>query len=196
METQRLEQEVLSRDREINKTREEKEKLRKKLGYEKKKVGRLENFRAEEKMERDMLQEQINHLNKEIVSLKKDIEAKQKSINELHRANDVTEKSLRRAEELSREQIEKVGIGERANRRLQGELTHCEKDLHKQTTMIHKLEKARERVGLEASELSNKYMSQIEKTKIKERLLKETQKQIVDLKHKLKAQQQLYESVR
>jgi len=196
VENQRVEQELLNRDREINKTRDEKEKLRRKLGYEKKKVGRLENFRAEEKMERDMLQEQINHLNKEIVTLKKDIESKHKAINELHRANDVTEKSLRRAEELSREHAEKVGIGERANRRLQGELLSCEKDVQKQETMVHKLEKERERVGLEASELSNKYMSQIEKTKIKERLLKETQKQIMDLKHKLKAQQQLYESVR
>lgn len=129
VENQRIETELLNRDKEINKTRDEKENLRKKLGYEKKKVGRLENFRAEEKMERDMLQEQINHLNKEIVSLKKDIEMKQKSINELHRANDVTEKLLRRAEDLSREQTEKVGIGERANRRLQGELVSAEKDV-------------------------------------------------------------------
>ena len=81
-----------------------------------------------------------------------------------------------------------------ANRRW-GELTHCEK-VAQTSDDDSQAREGKRACGLEASELSNKYMSQIEKTKIKERLLKETQKQIVDLKHKLKAQQQLYESVR
>lgn len=195
-ETKRLEQEILVRDRDLNRSQEAMEKLKRFLANEKKKVGRLENARAEEKMERDMLQEQIAQLNKEIVAYKKDLEAKKTQIIELHRSNDMQQKHLRRSEAQTKEQAERVGISERANRRLKGEINTYEHDVQEREKTIVKLEKARERVGMEATENHNRYLAQVEATKMQERACKELQKQIVELQHKLKAQQQLYETVR
>merc|ERR1719446_1615967 len=50
-------------------------------------------------------------------------------------------------------------------------------------------------MGMEASEAHNKYLAQLEETKLKERTIAELQK-VVELQSKHKSQQQLYEAVR
>merc|ERR1739848_384618 len=84
-ESLRLEQDVLAREKDINRRKEAETRLKRMWDNEKKKVARLENKRAEEKMERSMLQEQIVHLNKDILQFKKETETRQKKINEMHR---------------------------------------------------------------------------------------------------------------
>lgn len=79
---------------------------------------------------------------------------------------------------------------------LSNELSTFEQEAQKQRKLIYKLDKARERADAEASEFQGKFQQQLEVTKLKERTIDEMQKQIQELKAKLKQQENLYEAVR
>lgn len=192
----RLEAIIVDRDREVNRTREDAARLRRQWDTEKKKVGRLENKRLEEKHEKDLVVQTSNQQAQEILRHTKTNNMATRKINTMARNADMQAKQIIRHQQLTKEEEAKVSLQVRNVNRLKGELITFEQEAQQQRKLIYKLEKARERMGMEATEAHNKYLSQLEETKLKERTIAELQREVLELQQKLKSQQQLYEAVR
>eukprot|EP00941_MAST-03F_sp_MAST-3F-sp1_P000155 g155.t1 len=191
-----LEAVIVNRDREVNRAKEEAARLRRQWDSEKKKVGRLENKRLEEKQEKELVQKTANQQAQEILKQTKQVNQRDRRINTMARNTDMIQKQLVRQQQVTKEEEAKTALEIRNVEQLKSELIVFEKEAQKQRKLIYKLEKARERMGMEATEAHNKYLGQLEETKLKERTIAELQRQVQELQHKLKSQQQLYEAVR
>jgi len=181
---------------EVTKMSNECEMLKRKVDKEKKLTLQLRQIIEDRKAEHSNLESQVLQLNKDLHHAVKQEDVKAKDVDSLKRAAELSEKLISRESQKVKHVTKQVQLTELASKNLETEIYSFKQEASKQRKLIYQLEKDREKYGLEASEAHAKYIQALDQVKLKEMLLAETQKKVLEGEGKLKQQQQLYEAVR
>merc|ERR1711937_236940 len=117
-DTNRLDAEVLARERRINHHKEEVARQTRFYDNEKKRRIRLESKHSEDRAELDTFQQQMKQMAKEITVFKKEDDKKEKGIADLQRSADMQQKIILHERQNKLAEQEKVSLTERNVSRL------------------------------------------------------------------------------
>ena len=173
-----------------------KEKQEKRVVVEQKHTKKMEQNWKTEQQKRELVEQDLLHLEKEILMHKKAAHAQDRDMDKLEREKQVERKGREKADGATKVALDEVKANERIAKNLETEVVAYKQEAAKQRKLIYQLEKDREKYGIEASEQRALYLQALEDAKLTETRLSELQKQVLGGDQKLKQQQQLYEAVR
>jgi hypothetical protein len=136
-----------------------------------------------------LIKAMIHAYEKDIEGYKRKFETDQRQIEELSRERDLINRSLQKSSSMTQKQINLVRIHEQTKRNLEQDITSFKDEIGKQRKIIYQLEKERDQHIIEAANVQNQLLENIEVVKFKENEVYEFKKKISDLENKLKQQQ-------
>ncbi|XP_053471025.1 cilia- and flagella-associated protein 58 isoform X2 [Ictalurus furcatus] len=181
---------------EVSQMKQETVKLTKIREATQKKLRLMEVQKLEVEEQRDTLKNQIGGLEKEMEMAEKQTESDKKKIDELIREKDMLSKNMIKAANATEKQLNLVKLHEQTKKTLDQEILNYRDEAQKQRKIIFQLEKERDRYINEASDLTQKVLSNMEDLKVREMEIFEYKKKIAEAETKLKQQQNLYEAIR
>ncbi|KAJ3291267.1 hypothetical protein HK104_006210 [Borealophlyctis nickersoniae] len=161
-----------------------------------KRIKGLEEAKLEAEVERDQLKGITHGLNHDLDTLRRELDAAHKSIENLSRERDIAQKNFVKATGATQKQFNVVKLAEQTKRNLEQEIMGYKDEASKMRKLIYSLEKDRDRHINEASKVSQQLTAKEEDIKMNEMMLFDSKKKISELERKLKEQQSLYENVR
>ncbi|KAL2915303.1 hypothetical protein HK105_205168 [Polyrhizophydium stewartii] len=161
-----------------------------------KKLKGVEESRMGAEMERDSLRSTNSHLNHDIEGLLKELEQTKKSLEMASRERDIAQKNFVKATGATQKQFNVLKLAEQTQRKLEQEIQGYKDEAQKMRKLIYTLEKDRDNKINEASRLDQVIMTKDEEMKMKDMIIFDSKKKIIEFERKLKEQQALYENVR
>lgn len=173
----------------------EKDKVLKMHEVLKKKDRSLDEERNELETHRNGLKDDIKTMQGKADMAKKDADIDRKKIEDLLRERDILNKSVVKADERTKKQIDVVKRQETQAMNLQKDIARWKADAQEFRKRIFELEKQREKYGIELTQANAKYFGAKEELKTRGVLLTELKKQIQNVDAKLNQQKNLYDAV-
>ncbi|XP_072477797.1 cilia- and flagella-associated protein 58 isoform X4 [Notamacropus eugenii] len=195
-ENQQKTLELKAKEEEIHQMRLDIGRLNKMRELIHKKLHQAEDQKAEVEQTKEILKNQIGGLEKELEIAKKQGELDKKAMDELLRERDILNKNLLKAVIATQKQVDLVKLHEQNKRHLEEEIQNYKDEAQKQRKIIFQLEKERDRYINEASDLTQRVLTNMEDIKVREMQIFDYRKKIAESETKLKQQQNLYEAVR
>lgn len=159
------------------------------------KLRSVEEQKAEVESKRESLKQQMASLERELEQARKQSEMDKKSYEDLVRERDILSKGLRKSEGSSERLEHLVKIKDQSIKTIQQEIANYKEEAKKQRNLLFQLERERDRYGKDATDATQKCLSQMEEVKRREMELLRQKKKIAETENKLKQQQTLYEAV-
>ncbi|KAJ3347867.1 hypothetical protein HDU83_001692 [Entophlyctis luteolus] len=156
----------------------------------------IEDDKMETEVDRDNLRGQNNSLTHERDNLRKQLEIVEKQLDTVCRERNIAQKNFVRATGAMQKQLNASKLADQTKRNLEQEISAYKEEAAKMRKIIYSLEKDRDRHINEASKVASELMLKDEDVKIKDIMLYDARKKIIDFERKLKEQQTLYENVR
>ncbi|CAM9510540.1 unnamed protein product [Chrysoparadoxa australica] len=167
-----------------------------KLEREKKSAEHYKKLFNDSKTPLNMAKAQTASLEKELDMFRRREERFRKEIDSGEREKSLQLQATQKAEEYHKHALDVVKEKERISNSLETELGSYKSEVNRQRKEIMRLEKEREKYGMELSEAQTVYMQALEDVKLRDMRINELGKKVFEWEVKLKQQQQLYESVR
>mmetsp|Transcript_98233 Transcript_98233/g.283447 ORF Transcript_98233/g.283447 Transcript_98233/m.283447 type:complete len:844 (-) Transcript_98233:99-2630(-) len=180
---------------EIEKHAKEKEKILKMHDALRKKESELDAEKSELESQRNTLKMELKTMQDEHDSARKGADVDRKKIEDLLRERDILNKSVVKADERTKKQIDLVKRQETQAMNLQKDITRWKADAHEFRKRIFELEKQREKYGIELTQANAKFFAAKEELKTRGTRLTELKKQIQNVEAKLNQQKNLYDAV-
>ncbi|KAJ3415562.1 hypothetical protein HDV05_004613 [Chytridiales sp. JEL 0842] len=195
-QAQQFTSDIKSWEEELDKYKEEYRGITRMKEMMQKKVKMLEEGKLAAEVERDTLKN-INHsLTHEHETFKRELENAQKQLEHLTRERDIAQKNFVKATGATQKQMSAVKLADQTKRNLEHEIIGYKDEAAKMRKLIYALEKDRDRHINTASQVQFELDARDQELKMKEMLIFDSRKKIMDLEKKLKEQQALYENVR
>ncbi|NXC00181.1 CFA58 protein, partial [Orthonyx spaldingii] len=160
------------------------------------KLRSAEEQKVDAEHEKSMLKNQIMRLEKELETAKKQAEIDKRTIDGLVRERDILNQSLIKATNATQKQIHLVKLHEQSKQNLEAEIQNYKTEAQKQRKIIYQLEKERESLIKETSELKEKVLHHMKDLEINQVQMCDYEKEIQVQMIKLKQQQNLCETLR
>uniref|UniRef100_T2MCK8 Coiled-coil domain-containing protein 147 n=1 Tax=Hydra vulgaris TaxID=6087 RepID=T2MCK8_HYDVU len=187
---------VQAKEEEVNALKQDSLRLTRQREAIQRKLRTVEDLKIETDFHKETLKNQINALEKELETSKKQQEMDKKAIDDFVRERDILNKNLLKAAGSTQKQVDLVRLHEQAKKNLEVEIQNYKDEASKQRKIIFQMEKDRDRYINEASELTQKVLLHMEDVKVREMEIFDYKKKIAEAETKLKQQQNLYEAVR
>lgn len=129
-------------------------------------------------------------------ALKKDVETYSKQLEMTSRERDLSQKNFVKSTSASQKQFNVLKLSEQSQRTLEQEISGYRDEAQKMRKLIYSLEKDRDNRQNEVTIIQTELTGMIEGMKMKENLVFDGKKKILEAEKKLKEQQALYENVR
>ena len=191
-----LEQDLKAQQDEVARHKQDVGRLQRHLDNAKKENKKCQAKLAEEKATQSELKAQIQSITRDLELEARTVEKRQHDIESLHRDRDQQRQKLVRESQRSKENQEKHEASERTIAHLESKITRYRNEAVKARNVIYQLEKDREKYGIQAAEAQARLMQAEEEVKLRENQMAELEKKVVDVRARLKQQQQMYEAVR
>ncbi|XP_047127925.1 cilia- and flagella-associated protein 58 [Hydra vulgaris] len=188
--------ELRAKEEEVNALKQDSLRLTRQREAIQRKLRTVEDLKIETDFHKETLKNQINALEKELETSKKQQEMDKKAIDDFVRERDILNKNLLKAAGSTQKQVDLVRLHEQAKKNLEVEIQNYKDEASKQRKIIFQMEKDRDRYINEASELTQKVLLHMEDVKVREMEIFDYKKKIAEAETKLKQQQNLYEAVR
>lgn len=195
LENQQRELQLRARKEEISKNEEEKDKIIKMHDALKKKDKVVAEERGQLESQRNELKEELKTMQTSIETCKKDSDVDRKKIEDLLRERDILNKSVVKADERTKHQIDLVKRQETQAMNMQKDIARWKQDAQEFRKRIFVLEQQREKYSLELQQANAKYCGAKEELKQRGLRLTELKKQIQKVDAKLNQQKNLYDTV-
>lgn len=180
----------------ISKLRQENQNYARDNHADLKKNRQLENQIQEAMLQKDVAKQSVYNLGKEIEFAKKQAKDDEKLLKSLRADHEKLVKEIDGIDNVTSDQSQD------AERNLKKEVDHKndieknKEEVAQHAQDIWRLDKAKEKYGIEASQANSKYLHCLEEVKLKNNLIAELQKKNVEAEANLKSMQNLYETVR
>jgi len=191
-----LDKELKEKHEEIRTCTAERDKTKKALDVLKRRKALDDEARHEMYLAKGVLKTETENLIREIDMLKKQAETDSKTITDILRDRESLNRALIRCDDRTKEQAKKVKSHDEEAQQLERDVDKIKLDVQDAIKKAYKLDKTREKYGLECSLANSKYMSAVEELKNRDNKISELRKNFADVKAKLAQQKQLYEAVR
>lgn len=195
-ENHQLDKELKEKHEEIRTSTAERDKTKKALDVLKRRKALDDEARHEMNLAKAVLKTETENLIREIDMLKKQAETDSKTITDILRDRESLNRALIRCDDRTKEQAKKVKSHDEEAMQLERDVDKIKLDVQDAVKKAYKLDKTREKYGLECSLANSKYMSAVEELKNRDNKISELRKNFADVKAKLAQQKQLYEAVR
>ncbi|XP_066211174.1 cilia- and flagella-associated protein 58 isoform X1 [Saccopteryx leptura] len=195
-ENQQKALELKAKEEELHQMHTDMGKLNKVREQAHRKLHQIEEQKAEVEQQKDTLKNQIMALEREVEVSKKQAELDKKAMDELMRERDMLNKNMLKAIHTTQKQIDLVKLHEQSKRSLEEEIHNYKEEAQKQRKIIFQLEKDRDRYINEASDLTQKVLTNTKDIKVREMQILDYKKKIAESETKIKQQQNLYETLR
>ena len=156
----------------------------------------LDTQKNQSEQEKKIIYSSVNHLEREIDILKKQADMDKSQIESLAKEKNILLKSIKKAENSNLDQRQNAENYKNQKQNAEMELQNKRKETQQLMEEKKKLEKEKDKYGHEASQAIAKYTHCLEEVKLKDNLIQELQKKIIEGDARLKQQQNLYEAVR
>eukprot|EP00842_Homolaphlyctis_polyrhiza_P005027 jgi/Hompol1/5525/HPOL_001291-RA len=157
-----------------------------------KKLKMVDEAKLGAEMERDSLRSNNSHLTHDIDVFNKELEQTKKQLEMASRERDIAQKNFVKATGATQKQFNVLKLAEQTQRKLEQEIQGYKDEAQK----MRKAKKDRDNKINEASRLDQIVMTKDEDMKMKDMIIFDSKKKIVEFERKLKEQQALYENVR
>ncbi|KAJ8322580.1 hypothetical protein O5D80_008685 [Batrachochytrium dendrobatidis] len=147
-------------------------------------------------MDRDSLRSTNSHLTHDIEGLHKEFDQTKKILEMTSRERDIAQKNFVKATGATQKQFNVLKLAEQTQRKLEQEIQGYKDEAQKMRKLIYTLEKDRDNKINESSHLDQVIAANDEDMKMKDMIIFDSKKKIIEFERKLKEQQALYESVR
>mmetsp|Transcript_35060 Transcript_35060/g.81393 ORF Transcript_35060/g.81393 Transcript_35060/m.81393 type:complete len:843 (+) Transcript_35060:117-2645(+) len=194
-ENQQRELALRARRDDIQQHNAEREKVVKLHEALRKKDRVLDEERKELEASRNELRQELKAAQEKTDTLKRDGDVDRKKIEDLLRERDILNKTVIKADERTKQQIDLVKRQETQAMNMQKDITRWKQDAQEFRKRIRDLEKQREKYGIELSQANAKYFSAKEELKTRGSQLTELKKQIANVQAKRNQQKNLYDAV-
>lgn len=194
-ENQQRELQLRAKKDEIARHGAEKEKTIKLHEALQKKDRALDEERKDMESTRNELKQELQAIQKKTDDDKHDGDADRKKIEDLLRERDILNKSVVKADERTRKQIDFVKRQETQAMNLQKDIARWKSDAQEMRKRIHELERQHKKYSAELQQAHTKYAAAKEDLKTRVGVLTDLKKQIATVQAKLKGQKALYEQV-
>ncbi|KAI8921519.1 hypothetical protein BC831DRAFT_476871 [Entophlyctis helioformis] len=161
-----------------------------------KKLKASDENKMNAEMERDALRSTNSHLNHDLETLHKEYDQTKKQLEMASRERDIAQKNFVKATSATQKQFNTLKLAEQTQRNLEQEIQSYKDEAQKMRKLIYTLEKDRDNKINEASRLDQIIMAKDEEMKMKDMIIFDSKKKIIEFERKLKEQQALYENVR
>mmetsp|Transcript_149356 Transcript_149356/g.479643 ORF Transcript_149356/g.479643 Transcript_149356/m.479643 type:complete len:841 (-) Transcript_149356:40-2562(-) len=195
LENQQRELTMRSKKEEIGQHDEEKDKINKMHDALKKKDRSLTEERTDLESQRNGLKTELKGKQEKIDTSKKDSDVDRKKIEDLLRERDILNKSVVKADDRTKNQIDVVKRQETQAMNMQKDIARWKQDAQEFRKRIFELEKQREKYSIELQQANAKYCGAKEELKQRGVTLTELKKQIQNVDAKLNQQKNLYDTV-
>lgn len=195
-ENHQLDKTLKERHEEIRLCTAERDKTKKALDALKRRKALDDEARHEMFLAKAVLKTETENLIREIDMLKKQAETDSKTITDILRDRESLNRALIRCDDRTKDQAKKVKSHDEEAQQLERDVDKIKLDVQDAIKKAYKLDKTREKYGLECSLANSKYMSAVEELKNRDNKISELRKNFADVKAKLAQQKQLYEAVR
>lgn len=194
-ENQQRELTIRARRQEVDELSAEKEKLKKLIEALKKKDKVLDDERKEVESQRDKLKDELKTLQEQADQMKRDSDVDRKKIEDLLRERDILNKSVVKADERTRDQIDLVKRQETLSMNLSKDIARWKQDALDFKNRIADLDLQRKKYEEELKQANLKYAAAKEDLKARGAHLTELKKQIANVQAKRNQQKNLYDAV-
>merc|ERR1740121_2876415 len=194
-ENQQKELQLRAKREDINRHEEDKEKGVKLHDALQKKERVLDSERQGLEQQRNELKDELKAIQSKIDKGKVSSDGDRKKIEDLLRERDILNKSVVKADERTKRQIDVVKRQETQKMNLEKDIARWKADLQDFRKRIGELERQREKYSAELQQAQTKHASAKEDLKTRVGILTDLKKQIADVEAKLAGQKNLYESV-
>eukprot|EP00434_Breviolum_minutum_P015625 symbB.v1.2.013764.t1/scaffold982.1/size146904/6 len=195
-ENHQLDKTLKERHEEIRLCTADRDKTKKALDALKRRKALDDEARHEMFLAKAVLKTETENLIREIDMLKKQAETDSKTITDILRDRESLNRALIRCDDRTKDQAKKVKSHDEEAQQLERDVDKIKLDVQDAIKKAYKLDKTREKYGLECSLANSKYMSAVEELKNRDNKISELRKNFADVKAKLAQQKQLYEAVR
>jgi len=195
-ENHQLDKTLKERHEEIRLCTADRDKTKKSLDALKRRKALDDEARHEMFLAKAVLKTETENLIREIDMLKKQAETDSKTITDILRDRESLNRALIRCDDRTKDQAKKVKSHDEEAQQLERDVDKIKLDVQDAIKKAYKLDKTREKYGLECSLANSKYMSAVEELKNRDNKISELRKNFADVKAKLAQQKQLYEAVR
>jgi len=155
----------------------------------------LDEERRKLEVQRNELKEELKFIQTKVDEAKANGDGDRKKIEDLLRERDILNKSVVKADERTKKQIDVVKRQETQCMNLQKDIARWKSDLQDFRKRIHELERQREKYGAELQQAQTKHAAAKEDLKTRVGVLTDLKKQIAAVEAKLTTQKNLYEAV-
>merc|ERR1740121_2500131 len=194
-ENQQKELQLRAKREDINRHEEDKEKGVKLHDALQKKERVLDSERQGLEQQRNELKDELKAIQSKIDKGKVSSDGDRKKIEDLLRERDILNKSVVKADERTKRQIDVVKRQETQKMNLEKDIARWKSDLQDFRKRIGELERQREKYSAELQQAQTKHAAAKEDLKTRVGILTDLKKQIADVEAKLAGQKNLYESV-
>mmetsp|Transcript_128 Transcript_128/g.329 ORF Transcript_128/g.329 Transcript_128/m.329 type:complete len:852 (-) Transcript_128:130-2685(-) len=194
-ENQERNAQLKAKKEELGKHGDERDKTLKLHEALKKKAKTLEDEKAELESKRNGLKQDLKSMQENSDAARKEADIDRKKIEDLLRERDILNKSVVKADEQTKKQIDLVKRQETQAMNLQKDIARWKAEAQEFRKRIFELEKQREKYGIELTQANAKYFAAKEELKTRGALLTELKKQIQNVDAKLNQQKTLYDAV-
>merc|ERR1740121_464755 len=194
-ENQQKELQLRAKREDINRHEEDKEKGVKLHDALQKKERVLDSERQGLEQQRNELKDELKAIQSKIDKGKVSSDGDRKKIEDLLRERDILNKSVVKADERTKRQIDVVKRQETQKMNLEKDIARWKSDLQEFRRRIHELERQREKYSAELQQAQTKHAAAKEELKTRICALVDLKKQIQTVEAKLTTQKNLYESV-
>merc|ERR1712194_620969 len=193
-ENQQRELQLRSKKDEIGRHATEKEKTQKLHEALTKKDRTLDEERKDLESKRNTMKEELKEQQQKTDTERHEGDADRKKIEDLLRERDILNKSVVKADDRTRKQIDFVKRQETQAMNLQKDIARWKADAQEMRKRIHDLERQREKYSAELQQAHTKYAAAKEDLKTRVGVLTDLKKKIASVQAKLKIQKTLYEN--
>jgi len=145
--------------------------------------------------QRNTLKHELKTTQEKVDADKKEMDSDRKKIEDLLRERDILNKSVIKADERTRKQINLVKQRETQAMNLQKDIVRWKSEALEFRKRISEVEKQREKYGVELTQANTKYAAAKDELKARGVVLTELKKQIQNVEAKLNQQKNLYDAV-
>jgi DNA repair exonuclease SbcCD ATPase subunit len=189
------EREVVDNKKECRKLKKERDKMSKVIDALKKRTAGVEKDQKHFEQQRVELKTKIDDEVGMSMQAKKELNVDKKKIEDLLRARDILNKNVIKADTRTRQQIDVMKRAETMRQNLEKDVKRWALDSLEWKKSIIKLEKEREKYGVELSVANSKHFAALEDLKKRETRLADLTKETADVQSKLNQQKNLYDAV-
>ncbi|PRW33224.1 flagellar associated isoform A [Chlorella sorokiniana] len=188
--------EIKAKEDEIRTLREEGAKAAKAREAMAAKLQQLEKQKGEVERTRDELKAEAAGLERELELARRQIDIERRKQEEMVRERERLNKARTTAENATAKHADLVRVTEVMKANLESEAAALRQELAKQEQVIRGLEREKERFAGEAAGVNAKYRAAVEEVAARDAAIADLQRKIAEGEARLRAQQELYESVR